>query len=225
MTRAAPAPPSVFDQIAALTLDGGRPLIVTDADEVLFAFMAAFEEHLEDNGHYFDWSSFALDGNIRRRGDGAAADRDAIMRLLDGFFDSRTANMDAVPGASPALAALSRRAQVVVLSNLPYARRGERRRALVRNGMDYPLVANTGPKGPAVGALARRVDAPVFFIDDGPNHHGSVAGHAGAVRRLHMIADRRLAALLGPAPDSHHRVDEWPRARAIIEAELAAAGY
>lgn len=217
--------PDVFAQIDSLSLATDRPLIVTDADEVLFAFMAAFERHLEDHGHYFDWSSFALDGNIRRRRDDGPADRDDILRLLDEFFAASTADMDPVPGAADALAALSRRAQVVVLSNLPYARHGDRRRALTRHGMDYPLVANVGPKGPAVGALARRVDAPVFFIDDGPNHHGSVAAHAAAVRRLHMIADSRLAALLQPSPDSHHRIDDWPGARAIIESELAAAGY
>ena len=133
--------------------------------------------------------------------------------------------MDTAPGASEALEALSRRAQVVVLSNLPWARRRERRRALTDNGMDYPLVSNTGPKGPAVAALARRAGAPAFFIDDGPNHHESVAASAGAVRRLHMIADRRLARLCAPAPSAHYRVDDWPAARAIIEAELAAAGF
>ncbi len=219
------AAPRVFDRIAELSIATDRPLIVTDADEVLFLFMAAFERHLEDNGHYFDWSSFALDGNIRRHGDDAVADRDAVMALLNRFFDTRTGTLEPVPGASEALAALSRRAQVVVLSNVPWDRRAERRRALVHHGMDYPLIANVGPKGPAVGALARRVEAPVFFIDDGPNHHGSVAVHARAVRRVHMIADRRLAVLVGPAPDSHHRIDDWPGARAAIEAELTAAGY
>ena len=218
-------PPSAIDQIAELSLEAARPLIVSDADEVLFLFMASFEPYLEANGHYFDWSSYALDGNIRRRGDGSPAPEDDIARLLGGFFDARTADMDVAPGAPEALAALSRRAQVVVLSNLPWARRRERRRALADNGMDYPLVSNAGPKGPAVAALARRAGTPVFFIDDGWNHHESVAASAGAVRRLHMIAHPRLAEICPPAPGAHYRVDDWPAARAIIEAELAAAGF
>lgn len=219
-----PAAPDVFEQIEALPIEARRPLIVTDADEVLFVFMADFERYLEEQEHYFDWRSYALFGNVRRRSDGGAVDWDATRRLLEGFFDARTASMDAAPGAPESLATLNRRAQIVVLSNLPHTRRPERSRALELSGMDYPLVSNEGPKGPAVHALATRVEAPVFFIDDAPTHHESVAEHANAVRRLHMVADSRLARIV-PAADSHHRVDDWPGARAIIEAELAAAGY
>ena len=228
MAQGAPCPaaPDVFEQIEALPIEARRPLIVTDADEVLFVFMADFERYLDEHEHYFDWSSYALLGNIRRRGDPEAVDWDTTKRLLDGFFDARTAIMDAAPGASESLATLNRRAQSVVLSNLPHTRRPERSRALELSGMDYPLISNEGPKGPAVQALATRVEAPVFFIDDAPTHHKSVAEHANAVRRLHMVADSRLARLLKPeAIDSHHRVDDWPGARAIIEAELSAAGY
>ena len=228
MAQGAPCPaaPDVFEQIEALPIEARRPLIVTDADEVLFVFMADFERYLDENGHYFDWSSssYALLGNIRRRSDREAVDWDTTKRLLDGFFDARTAVMDAAPGASESLATLNRRAQIVVLSNLPHTRRPERSRALELSGMDYPLISNEGPKGPAVQALATRVEAPVFFIDDAPTHHESVAEHAKAVRRLHMVADSRLARIV-PAADSHHRVDDWPGARAIIEAELSAAGY
>lgn len=219
-----PAAPDVFEQIEALPIEADRPLIVTDADEVLFVFMADFEQYLSEQGHYFDWSSYALLGNVRRRSDGGAVDWDATRRLLDGFFDARTESMDAAPGASESLATLNLRAQIVVLSNLPHTRRPERSRALELSGMDYPLISNEGPKGPAVHALAARVEAPVFFIDDAPTHHESVAEHADAVRRLHMVADSRLARIV-PAADSHHRVDDWPGARAIIEAELSAAGY
>ena len=219
-----PAAPDVFEQIEALPIEADRPLIVTDADEVLFVFMADFERYLDEQGHYFDWSSYALFGNVRRRSDDGAVDWDATRRLLDGFFDARTVSMDAAPGAPESLATLNRRAQIVVLSNLPHTRRPERSRALELSGMDYPLISNEGPKGPAVHALAARVEAPVFFIDDAPTHHESVAEHADAVRRLHMVADSRLARIV-PAADSHHRVDDWPGARAIIEAELSAAGY
>jgi hypothetical protein len=212
-------------QIAALPLAQERPLIITDADEVLFAFMAAFEAFLEETGHFFDWSSFRLDGNIRRRSDSQPVERQQVLRILADFFAARTATIPPVAGAADALAALSRRAQVVVLSNIPIDHRPTRRAALARHGMDYPLVASSGPKGPAVSALAEVVAAPVFFLDDGPSHHASVAHHASRVRRLHLIADRRLAALVGPEVDCHHRPAHWGEARTLIEAELAAAGY
>ena len=106
--RVGPTAPDVFGQIEALSVDTGRPLIVTDADEVLFVFMADFERHLDDHGHYYDWSSYALFGNIRRCGDNGVANDDATIDLLDSFFDARTESMDAVPGASESLAALNR---------------------------------------------------------------------------------------------------------------------
>jgi hypothetical protein len=206
-------------------LSADRPLIVTDADEVLFAFMAAFESYLEETGHYFDWSSFALDGNVRLRADSTPVPRAGVLGLLEAFFEHHTAALEPVPGAAAALESLSRRAQVVVLSNIPAAQEAARRASLARHGMAYPLIANTGEKGPAVGRLAEAVAAPVFFLDDGPRHHASVARCAPRVRRLHMVADARLAALLGPVADAHHAVRHWPEARTVIEAELAAAGY
>ena len=118
-----------------------------------------------------------------------------------------------------------RRSQVIVLSNVPFAQTEPRRRWLARHGLAYPLIANIGPKGPAVRDLAGRTDAPVYFIDDSPQHHAAVARVAERVRRLHFVADARLARLLGPAPDSHHRADSWPEARTFLETDLTEQGY
>ncbi len=222
--------PDVAAQLAALVLDGARPLIICDADEVLFEFMAGFETFLEDNGMFFDWRSFALAGNIHYRSTGGAAPRalpaDEVPGLIERFFAECTETLRPVPGAASALTALGqRRAQVVVLSNLPLDQRSARRRALVRHDMDYPLVANVGGKGPAVRDLAARVRAPVFFLDDIPHNHAAVSRAAADVVRLHFIADPRLARLLGPAAHCHHRADNWPEARAIIERHLDERGY
>lgn len=218
-------PPALAQEIEALPIEAALPLIISDADEVLFAFMAAFEAFLQETGHYFDWSSFALNGNIRRRFDSAPAGHDDIVSLLSDFFVARAAAIEPVPGAAESLRLLSGRAQIVVLSNIPTDQAPARREAMVRSGMDYPLLANRGPKGPAVNALADQVDAPVFFIDDGANHHASVAAHAAHVFRVHMIADARLAKLVEQAPHSHRRADDWDSARALIEEELTARGY
>lgn len=214
-------------QLAALSLRPDRPLLISDADEVLFQFMAAFVAFLDETGHCFDWSSFALTGNIRRRGQSPPLEQAEVSRLLATFYELHTGDMAPVAGAAEALAALSARLQIVVLSNIPLAHLPARRQALSRHRMDYPLIAGAGPKGPLVRALAEAVPAPapVFFIDDGPSHHRSVARHAARVRRLHMIADSRLARLVGDSPDSHHRPADWGAARALIESELDAAGY
>ncbi|MFQ5957977.1 MAG: hypothetical protein ACE5LF_01270 [Alphaproteobacteria bacterium] len=215
----------VANQIAAVPLRRHRPLIVSDADEVLVNFMTGFEGFLSDRGLYFTWESYRLNGNIRRRGADNALERPEIRDLIDAFFAECIDALTPVEGAAEALGALSRRAQIVVLSNVPLAHCHRRRRWLARHGIDYPLVANIGAKGPAVRELAALAAAPTYFIDDSPQNHLTVARDAGHVHRLHFVADARLARLLGPAPESHHRADDWAAARALIEADLAAQGY
>ena len=217
--------PDVAAQIDALALRTGRPLIVSDADEVLFAFMAGFERFLHSIDLYFHWGSYALTGNVRRRGDDSPLEGEAVRALLPRFFAAHTEKLEPVPGAAEALEALSARAQVVVLSNLPLDQLAARRRALAAHGMDYPLVANIGGKGSAVRQLEALVQAPVFFIDDIPHQHTSVRKAAGTVLCLHLIADPRLARLLGPAEHSDHRAADWADARAYIEGALDRLGY
>lgn len=216
---------AVAERIAGLAIRRGRPLIVCDVDEVLAAFMAGFEPYLHDRALYFTWASYSLDGNIRRRGDDAPIEPAEVRRLVAAFFADHTEDLAPVPGAAEALCALARRAQIVILSNIPDAQHAARARWLARHGLAYPVVANAGSKGPAVAELAARAGAPAFFIDDSPRHHQAVAELAQAVRRLHFVADPRLARLLAPAPACHHRLDCWTAAQAVIEAELAAAGF
>jgi hypothetical protein len=218
-------PDDVRRQIAAVGVAPDRPLIIADADEVLVVFMAAFEAFMEQQGLYFDWADYRLTGNIRRQSDRQPVDQEAVSALLAAFYDARAGALEPVPGAAEALAGLSRRARVVVLSNLPAAYGEVRRRSLAGHGMAYPVVVNRGPKGPAVGAFTDALDAPAFFIDDAPSHHASVADHAAGVHRLHFVHDRRLAALIGPARASHHRTDNWTDARAVTEARLDESGF
>lgn len=218
-------PVEVLAQLEALDLDDARPLLISDADEVLLAFMVALERYLEAEALYFDWSSFALSGNIRRRDDDSAVSWEAVKEHLERFFARHAHEMEPVAGAAPALAALAERLQIVVLSNVPLAQLEVRRRSLADHGMDYPLIANIGSKGPPVRYLAERIAAPLFFLDDIPRNHSSVARDAARVHRIHLIADRRLAELLGTAEDCHYRAPDWPAARAFIEARLDELGY
>ena len=217
--------PEVLAQLEALDLVPDRPLVITDADEVLFQFMKGLEGYLAGQELYFDWSSFALYGNIRRRADDRPIEHPDLAGHLDAFFAAHAAELDAVEGAAEALASLAERAQIVVLSNIPLPQRGARQQALRRHGMDYPLVANRGPKGEAVHRMAGRVDAPAVFIDDIPLNHKSVRATGTGVHCLHFVADRRLADLLGPAEHCDMTCDSWPDLQAAIEAYFAARGY
>ena len=194
-------------------------MIITDADEVLFAFMAGLEGYLNGEGLTFDFSSFAITGNVKDA-NGVALDQQAVRQHLGVFFERHTGELDPVEHAAESLAHLSEQAQVVVLSNIPIAQREARQDALRRHGMDYPLIANEGAKGPAVHDLFSRAEAPAIFIDDIPHNHSSVAEHADDVHRLHFVADPRLARLIPKSDHAHDRVDTWPEARPIIERRL-----
>lgn len=215
----------VLSQLEDLAFDPERPLIVSDADEVIFAFVRGLEAYLLDNGHFMDLKSFAMRGNIRDSKSGEAVSAEAVKSLINGYFSERTEQIEPVDGAADALGALSERAQIMVLSNLPLDCRDARHRALVKHGMDYPLVANIGRKGPAMAYLAARQEAPMYFLDDIPHNITSVAQAAGSVTRLHFVADHRLRDLIGAADDADVRTDDWPAARRYIEGHLAAAGF
>ena len=82
--------------------------------------------------------------------------------------------LEPVEGAREALAALAPRIDIVVLTNITPAQASRALRNLAALGLDLPLVANSGLKGPAVKALAARAGRPVFFVDDIPQHLASV---------------------------------------------------
>jgi hypothetical protein len=212
-------------QLAALDLDPAKPLILCDADEVLLAFLAAFERFLHGCGYYYLWRSYALDGNVRLRTDDSEIPKNQVRALIEEFYAGHTATLAPVAGAAEALKRLSARADIIVLTNLWREHLAARQRQLADQGVPYPVISNNGAKGPAVAWFAERLQAPLYFIDDSPRHHGSVARAAAQAVRIHFVAERRLSGLLGPAADCDYRTDTWPSARHVIEHDLAAKGF
>ena len=195
--------PFVTEQIGDLSLSKERPLIVTDADEVLFQFMAGLEGFLERQGYEITLRSFAITGNVRHRETGTVVEPADMKSLLGGFFEEETHRLAPVEGAADALARLSDEADIVVLSNVPFAQRDARARSLADSGMPYPLVANSGLKGPAMASLARLGGRPVFFLDDIPHNLQSVHEAVNDVHLVHFVGDPRLRKLV-PAPEADH---------------------
>jgi len=93
-------------------------------------------------------------------------------------------------------------------------------RNLAALGLDFPLLINSGPKGPAVQTLAKRSGKPAFFVDDIPQHLASAAEKAPDVLRIHLVGDERLRPLLPPAPHAHLRAETWREADTFIRAHL-----
>jgi hypothetical protein len=112
---------------------------------------------------------------------------------------------------------------VVILTNAPEHGRLARAKWLKTHGFDYPLVINSGPKGPA-GRRPGRAHArvPSVFIDDLLPQLDSVAEKRADVGRFQMVSDERLRPFAPSDPDRHVRIDEWPDLKTAIEERLFA---
>ncbi|HEX6860225.1 MAG TPA: hypothetical protein VF138_08530 [Caulobacteraceae bacterium] len=197
-----------------------RPLLIVDVDEVLAMFMAGFDKFCGRHGYEMRIDRFALFQNIYPVGSDQHVDIPAGVELFNSFFAHGADDLEPAEGAADALADLSTRAEVVILTNAPEHGRQARSDWLKRHGFDYPLVINSGLKGPASRELAARTSGASAFIDDLLPNLESVAEDAPAVRRFQMVADERLRPLAPSAPDRHARHDEWPALKAAIEAAI-----
>jgi len=197
-----------------------RPLVIVDVDEVLAKFMAGFERFVGRHGYEMRVEKFALFQNIYPLGQRDPIAIERGVELFNAFFLDGSKDLQPAEGAADALADLSARADVVILTNAPPHGRHERSRWLKTHGFDYPLVINAGLKGPATAELARRTAGASAFIDDLLPNLESVAEAAPAVARFQMVADERLRPLAPCAPERHPRHDEWPALKAAIEAAI-----
>lgn len=206
------------------SIDSARGLIICDADEVILKFVATLEQYLTEQDLYLRLDSFALSGNIRKQEDDEVVAAEDVGRLMQDFFQNRVSECPPVDHAVDALAHLAQFANIVILTNLPHELREAREQALVRLGMPYPVIANSGLKGKAVNMLTQGLSTPCAFLDDLPPNIASVAQEANKVRRIHFIADERLRPLLGQAEDAHARIDCWLEARDYLEAYVRDPG-
>ncbi|HKT54035.1 MAG TPA: hypothetical protein VJP88_06255 [Caulobacteraceae bacterium] len=194
-----------------------RPLLIVDVDEVLALFVHGFGRFLAGHGLELRLDTFALLQNIYRPGEEACLDVGEGRRLFDDFFRFDIADIEPAPGAVEALKALAGGVNIVILTNAPDHAREPRTRWLAKHGLDYPMLINKGPKGPAVSRLATRVEAPAAFVDDLIGNLDSATEAAPDVRTFQMVADERLRHLAPTAPERHPRFDDW----ADLKPELA----
>ena len=191
-----------------------RPLIVSDCDEVLLHMIAPFRDWLgEQHGIDFDVSKGEFHKGMSRRDSGAPVEPDQIWPLLNAFFDTEMHRQGPIAGAVAAMSTLAEQADVVVLTNLQDHRQETRRRQLANHGIDVRVFTNQGPKGPALKAILDEYrPSRAVFIDDLAQHHGSVAGIAPYVSRLHLCGEPMIAGAIPcahRAGDAHARIDDW----------------
>lgn len=203
-----------------LTLSPTSPLLIVDVDEVLALFMAGLERFIARQGYEMRIDRFALFQNIYRAGETQHIDLETGRALFDAFFREGADDLHPVEGAADALADLSRRAGVVILTNAPDCGREARTGWLARHGFDYPMILNSGVKGPMIAELAARTSGPVVFIDDLLPNLESSAESAPHVLRFQSVADPRLRPLAPQALERHPRHDEWTDLKPAIEAVI-----
>jgi hypothetical protein len=210
----------MFDaSTASRRLTPGRPLVVVDADEVILRFVDGFDRFLRDRDLFLDLTSYRLHGNVKRIIDKTTVLDVEVTALLDEFRQDLD-SLEPVDGASDALTRVAGRADVVVLSNVTAAQGAARLRNLKACGLDFPVVCNAGPKGPAVRDLSMRAGRPVFFIDDIAPHLASVAESAPHVLRIHLVGDARLKSLLPISEHAHLRAASWQEAAEFMLSRL-----
>ncbi len=201
------------------------PLLICDVDEVLLQFIPHLERYMNDRGIGFKETAYRLKANMIHTQTGEHLSDDACMAIIHDFFESEVSRQEAVPNAAAQLERLSRRCDIVILTNLPSSHNKPARANLLETlGMDYPVITNHGPKGGAVAALcAQRGHHPVFFVDDSPTNIISVGKSTPHVQLVHFIADPRFFAISDNLPNVALKSNCWLETGDFIENLLLTA--
>jgi hypothetical protein len=204
-------------QLAELTVDPKLPLIICDVDDVVVHFLRGFDAVLAKTGHVLEVNSFALTGNVFHRDTRHEMAADHLSKLIDDYFVEQTEHMEAIDGAIDSLLALSKGANVVMLTNLPHHARDKRISNLRGHGLPFPVITNSGPKGPAIKDLASRTAGPSVFVDDSPSFIKSSYETAPDVKIVHFLHDERFKRMHQPFDFVSHTTGEWDDARRHIQ--------
>ena len=199
-----------------------RPLIITDCDEVLLHMIVPFRQWLHENhAVHFDVRGQNFTEALRHKDSNLPVERELIWELLVAFFDTEMHRQAPIAGAVEALLALSKDADIVVLTNIGERHQQARVEQLAGHGLHLPVFWNHGGKGaPLARIVAERQPTVALFIDDLGEHHQSVQKHAPGVWRLHMVGEPEVAVNVSPSAHAHARIDDWASAREWIAQRL-----
>jgi hypothetical protein len=203
-------------QIDKIEIRRSQPLLICDVDEVILHFVNDFEAFLKDRDLLLVVTGFHLSGSISPIGGGALLAPDACTELVARFFEERTAHMTPIAGAVRAIQQLSQHCDVIFLTNLPGEAGDARKANLMSHGLNFPVITNTGPKGPAIRALAAQTENRVAFVDDSPGFLQSSHEYAPHVTTVHFLQDQRFVPY---APDFDFlalRSNNWTETQAFL---------
>ncbi len=209
-----------LEQLKNISLTSSRPLIISDADEVILHFSDLLSQYLLTQGMYVIFTSYNLEGNIKYIDSDKPVDSELFKGLIEDYFENNVEKQPVVKGAIEHLGNLSEYCDIIILTNIPHAFADRRRTKLAQLGINYPMISSSGPKGPVLKAIRQRTDEKLIFIDDISHHHESVAKHVPETLRIQFIADKQLNKLEKQSAHSHHRCHDWPDIEHVIKGYL-----
>jgi len=201
----------------SLNINPNLPLLISDADEVIFEFMESFEEYLLSNSMYFSYKSFKLNGNIYNQETNKPIDSANIPIIISNFFQEYAIKMPLIKEAKNILEKLSKVMNVIILSNIPKNYAADRIQCLKDNNMNYAFISNEGPKNIKCLELQKLTNKKVFFIDDLPNQISAVSNYCKNIITIHFLQNKKLLKIIPEVKDSDYNVNNWGSILKIID--------
>ena len=210
--------PNTLPSINSIKIKNSSPLIICDADEVIFKFMDSFEIYLKTLSLHFNWKSYALSKNIIKK-DGTSVKNNEIKNLISSFFKDYTLQMKPVKGAVEGLNRLSSIYDIIILSNIPHEYYKTRIDALKNIDINFTFISNKGEKGKADKELTKNIKKKCWFIDDSPSQILSVNKEAPKVKTLHFLPNKKLLSLIKKHKYTFSTIENWKKLEQMIVSE------
>lgn len=215
--------PETKSLINNLQLDPHRPLIISDADEVIFELFMHMFEYFEQQGYRFTGNQligFEIMDHFFHNQTNDIIDPDIFIKIITEFFATRGDHMPMVENAFENLMHLSKTCQIIILTNAPHDYREKRIEIYKTHGIDFPIITNIGNKLAAVSQIVKNHQSAVFFIDDSPEHHISIIEHIPHIKCIHFIGDKKYAELVSEVDEVHFKSTDWNEVNHYIQTQL-----
>lgn len=209
-----------LEQLKLLPLNKARPVIISDADEVILHFAHILSDYLRTQGMYVNFVSYALEGNIKYIDNDQPVDSALFGEIIDDYFDNYVEKQPLVENVGTHLKNLSEFCDIIILTNIPHNFADRRRTFLNEAELTYPMISSSGPKGPVIKAIRKMTSQKLIFIDDISHHHKSVAKFVPDALRIQFIANRHLNSIEKKSEFCHHRCQDWPHIEQVIREYL-----
>ena len=171
-----------------------------------------FADYIAHHKEFDDQASFS----IERVGGIKLLRKYRKAQLINEFINRETAVQPEAPGASATLRKFSAQAEIVILTNVPVRAYSQRIKNLSDLSMNYPIITNSGLKGPALAELTKLTKNHCVFIDDNPFQIDSAAKHTPEIYRFHFTACKIVKKTMPYTEGATHRPTSWSHVDSLL---------